>query len=124
MRADADHLELLAIVGLVVIHCAIGPAGDEERFSVGVKENAIGSAARFEAIDNHAGLRIHNQDRIVIKVASVEQAAVRRNSDIADEIAISPVRGLDHVEGTSWLEAAILIEREFVDRGSGAATHP
>ena len=71
---------------VVMAHRAIGPAGDEERFAIGMEENAVGPAAGLDALDQHAGLRIDHHHRIVIQIRGVEQVAVRRERHVADEI--------------------------------------
>ncbi len=113
-----------AIAGLMVNHGAVGPTGDEKRFTIGIKQDAVRAAAGFETIDNCAGLRIHDQDGIVIEIAGVEQMAIGRDGDIAYKIAKGAVRRFHQLEGFGWFELAIFIEAEFEDRGAGASACP
>ncbi len=89
-----------------------------------MKQNAVGSAAGLEAIDDNARLRIYDSDRVVVEVAGVEQTAIGRSGNVADEVAMSSVSGANQFEGARRLQLPAFAKREFKNAGLGAAAHP
>ena len=87
-----------------------------------MKQNAVRAPAGLELADHHARLRIHHQDAVAIQVGRIEQAAVRRKGNIADEILRAALGLRHHREGSRGREDAVG-ESEFEKRGLRASAH-
>ena len=85
-----------------------------------MKEDAVGAAAGFEALDDHARLRIDDDDLVVIQIGGVDQAAVRRDGNIANEVAIGRLGGDGERPGGSQRAVG---ECEFEYRRPRSAAH-
>ena len=120
VRAEPDGPERRVVGGLELRNRAIGPTRDEEGLELLGKENAIGTAAGLDFADQHAGLRIDDDQAVVIEVGRVDQVAVLGERDIADEVLIGAFGFFDDGELPRGHERALGVS-EFVDGGSGAA---
>src|SRR5579863_1957882 len=103
---------------------AVRPTGHKKRLAVRIEENPVRPPAGLEAIDHGARLRIHHHDGIMIKIAGIQQVAVGRQRDVADEIPDAPLGGLDYFKGTRRLQRSSVVEREFKNSCLRAATYP
>ena len=74
----AHACQLAAAGSVVVTQRAIGPVGDEERFAVGMEQDAIRPPPGPYALDHHARLRIDHRDGIAVQLRRVEQVAIGR----------------------------------------------
>ena len=122
MRAEPHGGELVAGGGVIVAYGAIRPACDEEGLAIRMEEDAVGAAAGFDAIDDHAGLRIDHHHRVVIQFRGVDQAAVGGKRDVADEVGMRALVGRNNREGAGSFQRAIG-EGELVDRRARSAAH-
>ena len=85
MRRQPHRGDQAPVRSLIVAHRAIGPTGHEKRLAVGMKQDAVGPASGFDALDHHPGLRIDHNQRIVVQVGGIDQAAVRREGSAMGE---------------------------------------
>ncbi len=70
-----------------MIERAVGPTRHEERFAVGMEQDAVRPPPGREALDHHPALRIDDRDGIVIQVAGVQQPPRGVELHVADEVA-------------------------------------
>ena len=68
------------------------------------------------AVDHHAGLRIDHHDRIVIQVRRIDQAAIGRERDVADEILRAWASASPDIGNVRAAVRAPFAKRELEDR--------
>ena len=84
------------------------------------KENAIRAAAGLDFADQHAGLRIDDDEAVVIEVGRIEEMTVLVKGHVSDEILLGAFGFFDDGELARGNERSFGIG-ELVDGGAGAA---
>ena len=72
-----------------------------------MKQDAVGSPAGGELLDDDAGLQIDHMDRVLIQTRGIQQSSVRRDRNVADEVAVSALLLADNSERPLWFEFAV-----------------
>ena len=120
-RGQAHHCHAVTARGLILAHRTIGPAGNVKTFPRRMEQNAVGSAAGFDPGNHQARLRVYNHNRIAEKVGGIEQTAIGRKLNIADEVFPRPCFFGNDGKHAGRFQCAGG-EGKFVDRGARSAT--
>ncbi len=87
-----------------------------------MKQDAVRAPASLEAFDQHPGLRVDHDYRIVEQVRGVDEPSVGRDSDVADEVLHSALGRRHDRKGALIGQRAVRI-LELDDFGARPAAH-